>query len=223
MDLLIRAPDLAQGVLAFSNAGGSWVDLASSVATAVDFLRARLVALGEGRLPEVRISDSPNVVVNIAMDGDIIFVSEATHALATRIEPQVARLASHVDGRIVEEVSARPREDDGTPLVVKPSDNALFNPETRMEEEVVDLVVKLFKLDIRSRSGRLRVLAGDPEGDVRFAVLGRGSLHTYVLALEAPRARIKAHREVVDHASGIITTAAYQVISCELLEGATDS
>jgi len=223
MDLLIQAPNLAQGYLAFTSAGGGWIDLASSVATAVEFLRTRLRALGEGRVLELRIDNSPGATIGVSVHGDVMNVGEATYALGTRIESQVARLVSRVDGRMIGEVSARPREDNGMPLVLTPSDNELFNPETRVEEEVVDLVVKLFKLDIRSRSGRLRVLEGDLERDVRFEVMGRGSLHSYVLALEAPRARVKAHREVVDHASGVTTTAAYQVISCEPLAGTADA
>ncbi|MCJ7502296.1 MAG: hypothetical protein MUP80_04460 [Acidobacteriia bacterium] len=83
-----------------------------------------------------------------------------------------------------------------------PADNNLFNPTTVIEDKALEVSAKIFRLDVESRTGRLRTLEAEPQAEYPFQIIGRQSLHPYVLALEQDRTGLRVLREIVRHPTG---------------------
>jgi hypothetical protein len=99
---------------------------------------------------------------------------------------------------------------EGIQLV--PADNDLFNPTTVIDDRPLELSAKIFRLDVESRTGRLRAIEAEGQAEYPFEVVGRQSLHPYVLALERERSVLTVLREIVRHPTGVEVVHSFHLL-----------
>jgi hypothetical protein len=209
-DIQIVVP-AAQFALSFLPAGIGPDHVWEVVKNAFTFLRTMAFWRKEGKDPKVEISPTGDASKLLAVGvNNSITVNHIVYNAATRSEGHVKSLAKLVDGEHITGLSALDEKKEGIRLL--PPDNDLFNPATHMDDQPLELTAKIYRLDVESRSGRLRTLSGELETEHPFQIVGRQSLHPYVIALERPRSVLKVLREIVRHPTGLEIVHSYHVI-----------
>lgn len=209
-DISIVVP-AAQFALAFVPAGITVPQVWDVVKNGFEFLKTLASLRREGKEPKIEITSPQETgALMVVGNNNNINVNQTVFTTADKIEPHIKSLARLVDGEHIERLSALDERKEGIHLL--PGDNDLFNPKTVMEDKSISLAVKIFRLDVESKSGRLRMIDGGPEREFPFSIVGKQSLHPYVLALETKRSTVTALREVVVHPTGTLTVTAYHVL-----------
>jgi len=209
-DINIIVP-AAQFALSFVPAGIDVNHVWDVVKSAFEYLKTLASLRREGREPRIEITSAqePGALMVVG-DNNNIVVNQTVLTTADRAEPHIKSLAHLVDGEHVQRLSALDEKNEGINLL--PGDNSLFNPETVVEDKSVSLTVKIFRLDVESKSGRLRMIDGGPGAEIPFSIVGKQSVHPYVLALESQRSTVTALREVVVHPTGVVVISSYHVL-----------
>ena len=214
MDLAVMAVPFAQGYFDYSNAIGKFPSVSELIEASYNFLKARLEAIAKtGRAPTVNIINSPGILFQIGDNGQLN-VSQSVIDTATNTEPHYKKLTSYIDDKQVSGISSISQNEQGIRLTS--ADNALFNPATEIADESEEILAKIYRFDIESRSGKLRIVeAKDLEKgfEFRFEVMGEQPLEPYIDALHSnvKYTKMKVLREIVRHPSGVITVAALHV------------
>jgi hypothetical protein len=208
ISIIVPATYLAMGLVPPGTSPGQVWEV---VKNAFEFLKTLASLRRDGKEPAIEITSAQESgALMVVGDHNNITVNQTVFTAADRGERHIKSLARLVDGEHVETLSALDASQEGIKLL--PEDNGLFNPATAVEDKSVKLVVKIYRLDVESKSGRLRILDGAREGDFRFFIRGRQSMHAYISALESERSMITALREVVVHPTGAVSVAAYHVL-----------
>lgn len=215
IDLAVIAVPLIQGAMDLKTGQPYFLTMSEVIELTYKFLKARIEQFAKtGKEPTVQIINSPNaqVILNIG-DGKIEVSQNLVHA-ANLTEPHYKKLTSHIDGKEITEIASWSRQERGVSLNV--ADNKFFNPTTEIDDRGQPLSAKIFRFDVESASGRLRVVDSStiPVGaELRFEVTGNQPLDSYVDALHSAVKCSDIHvlREVVRHPSGTETIAALHV------------
>jgi hypothetical protein len=191
----------AQFALSFVPAGIALSHVWEVVKSAFAFLKTVASARKEGKEPRVQVTtsgDSTKLLVIGSQNN--IEVNHIVLNTAGQAEPHIKSLAKLVDGDHISSLSVLDNKKEGIHLL--PADNNLFNPTTVIEDKALEVSAKIFRLDVESRTGRLRTLEAEAQAEYPFQIIGRQSLHPYVLALEQDRTGLRVLREIVRHPTG---------------------
>ncbi|MEQ1814760.1 MAG: hypothetical protein ABL860_09985 [Candidatus Nitrotoga sp.] len=212
IDLAVAAVPIAQAYIDSKTSQPHFLTMSEIIEFTYKFLKARIEqAAKTGKEPLVQITNSPNAQVILNIGGGKIEVSQNLVDAANLTEPHYKKLTSHIDGEGITEISSWSGQERGVSLNV--DDNKFFNPTTEIDDRVQLLSGKIFRFDVESASGRLRVVDSDaiPIGtELRFVVTGKQALDSYIDALHSTvkYSEIQVLREIVRHPSGTITIAA---------------
>jgi hypothetical protein len=209
-DIQIIVP-AAQFALGFVPAGIAPSHVWEVVKSAFGFLKIIASMRKEGKEPKVQLmtsADPTNLVVMGSQNN--IEVNHIVFNAAAQAESHVKSLAKLVDGDHISSLSALDEKNEGIKLL--PADNDLFNPTTVIDDAPLELSAKIFRLDVESRAGRLRTLEAENQREYPFQIIGRQSLHPYVLALEKERSKLSALREIVRHPTGAEVVHGFQLL-----------
>lgn len=73
-----------------------------------------------------------------------------------KIEESVQKIGGFTSKGAVEQVALKDLEEDG--ISITEEEKRLFNPETTISEDIETIVVKIYRLDVESRKGKLYIL-----------------------------------------------------------------
>jgi len=209
-DINIIVP-VAQVALGFVPVGIGLSHVWDVAKNAFSFLKTLASFRRTGQEPRVEITASRDASQLVVVgSNNNITVNQVVYEAANRSESNIKSLAQLVDGQHIQSISALDEREDGIKLL--PPDNDLFNPQTSMDNRPLKLSAKIFRLDVESRTGRLRTLGTQPEGIYAFTIVGKQPLHPYVLALESAQSTVTALREIVVHPTGLEVVSAYHVL-----------
>jgi hypothetical protein len=215
MTLSVVAVPLIQGFIDLKTSQPHFLTISEVIELTYKFLRARIEQfLKTGKEPTVRVINSPNAQVFLNIGDGAIEVSQNLIDAANLTEPHYKKLTSHVDGKEITQIASWSPAERGVTLTVE--DNKFFNPATEIDDESQQISAKIFRFDVESAAGRLRVVEAEninPGTELRFEVTGKQSLDPYVDALHSgvKFSDIRALREVVRHPSGTVSVAALHV------------
>lgn len=215
IDLSVIAIPLIQGVIDLKSSQAHFLTMSEVIELTYKFLRARTEQfLKTGKEPTVQVINSPNAQVFLNIGDGKIEVSQNLIDAANFTEPHYKRLTSHIDGKEITEVASWSPQERGVTLTVE--DNKFFNPSTEIDDEGQEITAKIFRFDVESASGRLRVIQAEyirAGTELRFEVTGKQPIDPYVDALHSgtKSSDIRVLREVVRHPSGTVTVAALHV------------
>lgn len=215
IDLSVIAVPLIQGFIDLKTSQPHFLTISEVIELTYKFLKARIEQfLKTGKEPTVQIINSPNAQVFLNIGDGNIEVSQTLIDAANLTEPHYKRLTSHIDGNAITEIASWSPQQRGVTLTAE--DNKFFNPSTEIDDEGQELSVKIFRFDIESASGRLRIIESQnvQRGtELRFQIMGNQSLDSYVDALhsDVKYSHVKVLREVIRHPSGTVSVAALHI------------
>lgn len=215
MDLAVVAVPLLQGYVEMGSGLPHFLTISEVIELTYKFLKARIEQFVKtGKEPRVEIVNSPNAQVYLNVGNGTIQVTQNIVDAANATEPHFRKLTSHIDGDRIKEIGSRSQ---GHALSLTAEDNQYFNPSTEIDAENRVITAKVYRFDIESGVGRLRVLAAADMAqgaDYRFEVIGKQALDPYVDALHSgvKASQLTVLREVIRHPSGTTSVAGLQVV-----------
>lgn len=213
IDLLIVLPILMQVTFNWYSTGLTVKELWDLVTNSFKLLKIIAEVKQQGKRTIITTHKSP-FTFNIINHGDNVNISigDILNKVTLKNEPHIKNLAKVVDEENISYISVLDQKEKG--IILTSRENKLFNPETFIDKSPFEFKGKIFKLDIESRKGRLRVLEGDYRGEeYSFQIIGRQNMEVYVDALKEPYSIIIALKEMIRHASGIETLQGFQLIN----------
>lgn len=215
IELVVIATPFLQGYMELKASLPHFLTISEVIELTYKFLKARIEQfLKTGRSPHVEIINSPNAQVFLNMDGGKIQVSQNLIDTANMTEHYFRTLTSHIDGKNIKEIDSISTHNRGIKLRLE--DNNVFNPATEIDSNGKNITAKIFRFDVESGSGRLRVLDADDiekDSEIRFEVVGKQSMDAYVDALHSnvKQSKLKVLCEFVRHPSGTTSIAVLHV------------
>jgi len=197
IDLAIELYEIVQLVFPFmmpAGATGLW-DLTKSSYNFVKTV-AKLRAGGEDPV----IQEDNSIQSYIIGDNNKIMVNPSISINSDKIEESVQKIGSFISPGAVEQVALKDMEEDG--ISITEEEKRLFNPETTISEDTETIVVKIYRLDIESKKGKLYILEGMEPKDIPFQVIGDQAIGPYIDALKADQLKVNILREMAAGLTG---------------------
>jgi hypothetical protein len=156
IDLAIEFYEIIQQVFPFTmpvGAAGLW----SLTKSSYNFVKtvSELHARGEDPL----IQEDNSIQSYIIGDNNKIMVNPSISINADKIEESVGKMGSFISLGTVDRVALKDLEEDG--ISITEEEKRLFNPETTISEDTETIVVKIYRLDVESKKGKLYILEGN--------------------------------------------------------------
>lgn len=212
-DLLIIVPPLIQTAFAFHSmtSGLTVKDVWGLTKNSFKFLKVIAELRNKGEKSTIVQHDNPFALSFVNQGGTVIInVGDTVSRNATRTEQHIKNLAKTVDERNVSSISALDYSNDG--IILTPKENKIFNPSTFVEKTPIELIGKIFRLDVETRTGRLRVLEGKYTGEYSFQIIGNQQIASYIFALGEKLSKLTALKEIIKHPTGDETLAGFHLI-----------
>lgn len=212
-DLLIIVPPIVQTALAFHTmASGLTVkNIWELTKNSFKFLKVIAELRNKGERPTISQHDNPFAISFINQGGSVVInVGETVSRNAIRAEQNIKNLAKTVDGKNVSSITALDYSNDG--IILTPKENKIFNPSTFVDKNPIELAGKIFRLDVETRTGRLRVLEGEYKGEYSFQIIGNQQIALYIVALGEKISKLTALKEIIKHPTGDETLAGFHLI-----------
>ena len=212
-DLLIIVPPLIQTAFAFHSmtSGLTVKDVWELTKNSFKFLKVIAELRNKGEKPTIVQHDNPFALSFVNQGGSVIInVGDTVSRNATRSEQHIKNLAKTVDEKNVSSITALDYSNDG--IILTPKENKLFNPSTFVDKTPIELIGKIFRLDVETKTGRLRILEGEYKGEYSFQIIGRQQITSYILALGEKLSKLTALKEIIKHPTGDETLAGFHLI-----------
>ena len=212
-DLVILISPLAQTALAFQSvaSGLSVKDIWELTKNSFKFLKVIAELRNKGEKTTVIQHDNPLALSIVNQGGNVIInAGDNVSRNAMRTEQHIKNLAKNVDETNISSISALDYSNDG--ILLTPKENKLFNPSTFIDKNPIDIIGKIFRLDVESKTGRLRILEGIYQGEYPFQIIGNQQIAFYISALGVTSSKLIALKEIIKHTTGDETLAGVQLI-----------
>jgi len=105
------------------------------------------------------------------------------------------------EGRIVS-ISALDNRREG--IILTNEEKKLFNPETKVEDDPVNVTGRIFDFNTEKLSGKVRVGDGQPipAQDYNFLLIGNQDFVPYIMAMTVPEVTLRCLQEIEQHPTG---------------------
>jgi len=197
IDLAIELYEIVQLVFPFMMPAGA-TGLWNLTKSSYNFVKtvAELRARGEDPI----IQEDNSTQSYIIGDNNKIMVNPSISINSDKIEESVQKIGSFISPGAVERVALKDMEEDG--ISTTEEEKKLFNPETTISEDTETIVVKIYRLDIESKKGKLYILEGMEPKDIPFQIIGDQAIGPYIDALKADQLKVNILREMAASLTG---------------------
>lgn len=214
-ELSIVLPPLLQSAFYFHSTGLSSLtvnNIWELAKNSFKFLEHYASAKNNGKKVVVNQHNNPYGLNVINQEGSHLTINVGTlvQQTASRSEANIKSLAKIIDDKNIVSFSALDETENG--IILTSKENRLFNPETVMDKNPVELIAKIFRLDIENKSGKMRVLRDAYQGEYSFKIIGKQKISPYIHALEKEYSELTALKEIIMHPSGDETLAGFHII-----------
>lgn len=213
--VIVFIPPMLQGALAFEAVASdlSIRNIWDLTKNSFNFLKALAESKHKGRNASVTQHANPyGLNLNISGDGNTIIlnVGEKVVQTASRSEQHIKKLAGIVGKGNIDVFKALDSNKEG--ILLTPRENRLFNPQTFIDKNAIELNAKIFRLDVEGKNGRLRVIDEQFRGEYSFNIIGNQQIAYYINALGAESTQLTVLKEIIKHPTGEETLAGFQVV-----------
>lgn len=212
-DLVIIVPPLVQTALAFHTitSGTTVKNIWELTKNSFKFLKVISELRNKGEKTSIVQHNNPYAFSFVNQGGTMIInVGDVVSRNAIRSEQHIKNLAKTVDEKNISSISALDYSTDG--IVLTPKENKLFNPETFVDKTPIEVIGKIYRLDVETKTGRLRVQEGGYKGEYSFQIIGKQQIALYIYALGQQFSKLTVLKEIIRHPTGDETLAGFQII-----------
>lgn len=192
-------------------------DIWKSAKAAYDFLKAVIGLRRNGKEPTVSAPNNEGIVVVSAPGSQPITINQNIFKIADRSEDYYKRITGHIEKGRIDQISAIDTKKEGISLTSE--EKELFNPETKLEDNPIDIVGGIFDFNKEKLSGKIRVVEGQPipARDYAFDLIKGQDPIAYILAMTKEFASMRCLLEIAVHTTGARVIARLQSISIKEL------
>ncbi|MCX6135891.1 MAG: hypothetical protein NTV54_00120 [Ignavibacteriales bacterium] len=184
-----------------------------SVKTSFEFLKAVFDLRQRGKELSVSAPNNSGLVVVSSPGSEPITVNQTIINIADRSEDLYRKITSNIDKGRIEEITAVDANKQG--IILGESEKQMFNPETKLDDNPIDIVGSIFDFNKDKYSGKIRVSGGQsiPSRDYNFELISGQDPIAYILAMTKEFVRMRCLPEIATHTTGIKSIARLQAIS----------
>jgi hypothetical protein len=188
-------------------------DIWKSAKTAFDLLKVLVNWRRNGKEPKVSVPNNDGIVIVSAPGSEPITINQTVIKIADRSEDPYKRITGRIEKGRIEQISAIDREKRG--ILLSHAEKELFNPETKLEENPVDVVGGIFDFNKERLTGKLRVSDGQPipARDYNFELIPGQDFIQYIMAMTRERVLMRCLPEIAIHTTGTRSIIRLQAIS----------
>jgi len=159
----------------------------------------------DDQIPGFRVGDNNTVIVN-----SVININ------ADKIEEAITKISGYIRPGSIDTVALKePEEPEGDGITFSEEENLLFNPDVEVEKETRKITAAIYRLDVESGKGKLRVLDGMEQIDVGFEIVGKQTIEPYIDALKEKSVEVHVLREVARSFTGKEYTRRFLLVRIE--------
>lgn len=192
-------------------------DIWKSAKAAFDFLKAVISLRRNGKEPTVSAPNNEGIVVVSAPGSQPITINQNIFKIADRSEDYYKRITGHIEKGRIEQISATDYKKEGISLTGE--EKELFNPETKLEDNPIDIVGNIIDFNKEKFSGKIRIVEGQPipARDYTFDLIKGQDPIAYILAMTKEFISMHCLLELAVHTTGARVIARLQSISIKEL------
>lgn len=192
-------------------------DIWKSTKAAYDFLKAVISLRRNGKDPTVSAPNNEGIVVVSAPGSQPITINQNIFKIADRSEDYYKRITGHIEQGRIDQISATDTKKEGISLTSE--EKELFNPETKLEDNPIDIVGGIFDFNKEKLSGKIRVVEGQPipARDYAFDLIKGQDPIAYIIAMTKEFVSMRCLPEIAVHTTGARVIARLQSISIKEL------
>ena len=186
-----------------------------SAKKAFEFLKTVVNLRRDGK--EFKIS-APNNEGNVAViypGSPPVTLHQTIIKIAEKSEDHYKSITNQIEENRIESISAVDKAKEG--ILLTTNEKKLFNPEVKIENKPVDLIVNIFDFNKEKLSGKLRVEESQtiPAHDYNFNLIGNQDHIPYILAMTKSKVKFHCLLEKEIHTTGSEGISRLQAISIE--------
>jgi hypothetical protein len=197
IDLAIELYEIAQLVFPFMMPAGA-TGLWNLTKSSYNFVKTITELRSRGEDPVIQEDNS--IQTYVVGDNNKVMVNPSISINSDKIEESVQKIGGFINKGAVEQVALKDLEEDG--ISITEEEKRLFNPETTISEDTETLVVKIYRLDVESRKGKLYILEGMEPKDIPFQIIGDQPIGPYIDALKTDQITVNILREMAVNLTG---------------------
>ncbi|MGD9687563.1 MAG: hypothetical protein AB7U43_11385 [Desulfobacter sp.] len=177
-----------------------------------NLLKEVFLKRSEGKEPKIIVGGDNLAPVVV---GSNITVNNTILIAADQSEKSFKKLAKMVSPGAIDSISSLDAYGDG--FCLSESDKHLFNPRTRIDNEVITIDCDIFKYDKNSNNGKLTVFEGQriPAREYSFNPVRYSDSSQFIAAMGRSSVKVHVLREIEIHTTGAERISSLRIVSID--------
>jgi len=179
------------------------LDVWKSSKAAYEFLKALINLRRNGKVYTVSAPDNQGIIVVSTPGSSPINVTQNIFNIADCSLDSYKSITNQIEERRIESISAVDKKKEG--ILITNAEKKLFNPETKLEDNPVNVNGKIFDFNTEKLTGKFRVSDGQPipARDYNFVLIGDQNFIPYIMAMTVPQVTMRCLPEIEEHTTGV--------------------
>lgn len=192
-------------------------DVWKSAKAAFDFLKAMINLRRNGKESTVSAPNNEGIIVVSPQGSPPFTINQNIYNIANRSEESYKHITGQIEKGRIDQISATDVKKEG--IFLTEAEKELFNPETKLEDNPVDVVGSIIDFNKDKLTGKLRVSVGQPipSRDYNFQLIHGQDFIAYILAMTKEQISMRCLPEIVVHTTGARDIARLQAIAIKEL------
>ena len=191
-------------------------DIWNSVKSAYEFLKIVISHKRDGKEYKISAPDNNGIIVLSNQGEPNVTINQNIFNIAERSLDGYRKISGQIQEGRIESISMLDIKKKG--IIISSNEKKLFNPETKVEENPINIKGNIFDFNTEKFTGKIRVIEGEliPAKDYNFALVGKQDYIPYIMAMTMPLVTMRCLIEIEQNPTGVKYIYRLQAISLNL-------
>jgi len=173
-----------------------------SAKVAFEFLKAVITLRRNGKDYTVSAPNNEGIIILNSQGSPPLSITQTIYNIAYRSLEGYKTISNQIEEGRIDSISAIDEQREG--IILTNSEKKLFNPETRVEENPINVTGRIFDFNTEKLTGKFRVPDAQniPARDYNFVLIGNQDFVPYIMAMTVPEVTLRCLPEVEQHPTG---------------------
>jgi hypothetical protein len=174
-----------------------------STKAAFEFLKAVINLRRSGKEYTVSTPNNEGIIAVSTADSSPISITQYVYNIADRSLDDYKNITNQIEEGRIDQISATDPKKEG--ILLTSAEKKLFNPETKVEDNPVNVNGRIYDFNTDKLAGKFRVPDGEsiPSSDYNFILIGNQDFIPYIMAMTVPQVTIRCLPEIEQHPTGV--------------------
>ncbi len=188
-------------------------DVWQSAKAAFEFLKMLISFRRSEKEFTVSAPNNQGIIAVSSPGSAAIEITQNIFNIADRSLEDYKNITNQIEEGRIDKISALDTRREG--ILLTSAEKKLFNPETKVEDNPIDVNGKIFDFNTEKLTGKIRVMDDQviPSRDYNFILIGNQDFIPYIMAMTVPKVTIRCLPEIEHHPTGAKYIYRLQAIS----------